>query len=131
MTREAQIVASLSSGELLESLENMVAQRKLTIPEAAKVYTRSRRQRMLAEAKQEVLRAVDSLIVHHVRGVGQQRTEESETEERSGRQWLEDSLDGLVQAAERAILTKWRLETKSSEAKSIDAANSSQGGEST
>jgi len=46
-----------------------------------------------------------------VRGVGQQRTEESEVEERSELQWLDDSIDGLVQSAQRAILTKWRLET--------------------
>ena len=122
MTREAQIVAGLSSGELLESLEKMVASKKLSILEAAKVYTRSRRQRMLAEARQEVYRAVNALIVHHVRGVGQQRTEESEVEEKSEHQWLEDSLDGLVQAAQRAVNAKWRLETKSLETKSLETS---------
>ena len=109
MTPEAQLVTGLSSSALLESLSQMVANRKLTLDEASKVYARSRRERMLAEARQEVARAVDALIVHYVRGAGQQRTEESEVEEQSQRQWLEDALDGLVRTAERAAVTTWRL----------------------
>lgn len=110
MTREAQIVSGLTSISLLEELGRLITNRKITIQEATQIYTRSRRERMIAQARQEVERAVDALIVYHVRGVGQRRSEESEVEERSQREWLTDALDGLVRASQRAVLTTWKLE---------------------